>query len=232
MKRLIGAAALLLAGCIGEGSSVNTVTLDFDFHIIGENWTPSVAEITTAEIPDIDLTAELVTLPAPLETNRNALHISATNSVGNVFIFFQKRITGLPVNTTFDVQVAIEHASAIHAGCTTGIGPASFIKAGIANIEPEAVADNLGILRMNLNKGTGSAAGEHVMSSDIRNEITGCPTPGTFGRKGGIYKNHSLKLTTDDFGGFWLWWGIESTAIGVLDVYATGMSLRLVPVSE
>ena len=229
MKRLIGAAALLLAGCIGAGDSNTEITLDFDFHIVGENWTSGVADITLGEVPDLNLIAELRTLPAPLETNRNALHISATNTVGSVFIFFQKRITGLPPNTTYDVQVAIEHASAIHAGCTTGIGPAAFIKAGVAVVEPEAAPDNLGVLRFNLVKGSGSAGGDYIMSSDIRNELTGCPEPGTFGRKGGTYKSQAQTLVTDDFGAFWLWWGIETTALGVLDVYATGMSIRLRP---
>lgn len=229
MKRLTGAAALLLAGCIGASDSSSEINLDFDFHVVGENWTSGVADITPGEVPNLNLTAELRTLPAPLETNRNALHISATNTVGNAFIFFQKRITGLPPNTTYSVQVAIEHASDIHAGCTTGIGPAAFIKAGVSVVEPEAETDNLGVLRFNLIKGSGSAAGDYIMSSDIRNELTGCPATGTFGRKGGTYKSQIQKLVTDDFGGFWLWWGIETTALGVLDVYATGMSIRIRP---
>ena len=229
MKRFTGAAALLLAGCIGAGDSTSVITLDFDFHIVGEDWTSGVADITAAEVPSLNLIAERRTLPAPLEVARNALHISAANAVGGVFIFFQKRITGLVANTTYDVQVAIEHASAIHAGCTTGIGPASFIKAGVAVIAPEAVPDNFGVLRMNITKGSGSAAGDYIMSSDIRNELTGCPEVGTFGRRAGTYKSQAQKLVTDDFGGFWLWWGIESTALGVLDVYATGLSIRITP---
>ena len=228
MKRFsVAAAAVLLAGCLGQGDVQNVVTLNFDFDIVGEDWISGVADITPAQVPGVGLIAELKALPAPLPTTRDGLRLSGTTANGKLFMYSQKRFTGLAANTTYEVEVAVEFASDIHAGCTTGIGPVSYIKAGASVVEPVTTVDGQGVLRMNINKGTGSAAGDFIMQSDIRNENTGCPAPGTFGLRGGIYKPQAQMLTTDGFGGLWLWVGVETGANGPVDIYFSGMSLRI-----
>jgi hypothetical protein len=227
MKRYSGAAALLLlAGCLNAADTTNTVSLPFDFNVVGEEWIAGVADVPETEVLNLNFAGDLRVLPSPLP-NRNALYLAGDNVSGTIFMFQQRRFTGLVPNEQYDVALEAEFATSYHQGCTTGIGPATFIKAGVALIEPAAEPDGQGILRMTIDKGTGATAGDYTQLGDIRNGADGCPVPGTYTIQTTIMRSQSLRLVTDAFGGFWLWIGIESTAAGRPEIYFGGMIVTL-----
>jgi hypothetical protein len=226
MKRTWGVVAVvLLAGCLSAGDSSNSIELPFDFNVVGENWTAGVSDVPAAQVGTVNLTAELRALPAGLPS-RNALYLAGTNTTGSMFIFMEKRFTGLVPNLTYDAELAVEFASNIHQGCTTGIGTTTFIKAGASSVEPES-EEIQGVLRMIIDKGTGTSAGDYTQLGDIRNGEIGCPATGTWAIKTTAFRKQSLPVTTDNFGGFWLWVALESTAVGRPEVYFGGVILRL-----
>jgi hypothetical protein len=229
MKRYSRAAALLLlASCLNAADTTNTISLPFDFDAegVGEGWTAGVADVPETELLNVNLAGDLRVLPAPLP-NRDALYLAGSSVNGSIFMFQQRRFTGLLPNEQYEVALEAEFASNFHQGCTTGIGPATFIKAGVSLIEPAAEVDGQGMLRMTIDKGTGAAAGDYAPLGDIRNGAGGCPVPGTFAIQTTIMRSQPLRLVTDAFGGFWLWIGIESTAAGRPEIYFGGMIVTL-----
>ncbi|HSE50746.1 MAG TPA: hypothetical protein VLB00_01060 [Gemmatimonadales bacterium] len=229
MKRYSGAAALLLlAGCLNAADTTNTISLPFDIDAdgIGEGWTVGVADVPEAELPNVNFVGDLRVLPASLP-NRDALYLAGNSVNGTIFMFQQRRFTGLLPNEQYEVALEAEFASNFNQGCTTGLGPATFIKAGVALIEPAAEPDAQGILRMTIDKGTGATAGDYVQLGDIRNGLTGCPVPGLYAIQTTVMRSQSLRLVTDAFGGFWLWIGIESTAAGRPEIYVGGIIVTL-----
>jgi len=227
MKRFSGAVTLLLvAGCLNAGDSSNTISLPFDFDVVGEGFTAGVAEIHQDDLSEVELVGELRALPDPLP-DRDGLYLAGTNTGGSLFLFMVKRFTGLLPNETYDAELLVEFATNIHQGCNTGVGPTTFVKAGASNLPVESIADITGIFRMSIDKGTGAAAGQFTQHGDIRNGAIGCPTPGTYAVRTTEFRSQAASLTTDEFGGFWLWVGLESTAPGRPEVYFGGVVLRL-----
>ena len=227
MKRYSGAAALLLlAGCLNAADTTNTISLPFDFDEVGEGWTAGVADVPETELLNVNFVGELRVLPASLP-NRDALYLAGDNVSGSIFMFQQRRFTGLLPNEQYDVELEAEFATNFHQGCTTGIGPGTFIKAGVALIEPAVEPDGQGILRMTIDKGTGATAGDYTQLGDIRNGASGCPVPGTYTIQTTPMRSQPLRLVTDAFGGFWLWIGIESTAAGRPEIYLGGVIVTL-----
>lgn len=227
MKRYSGAAALLLlAGCLNAADTTNTISLPFDFDEVGEGWTAGVADVPETELLNVNFVGELRVLPASLP-NRDALYLAGDNVSGSIFMFQQRRFTGLLPNEQYDVELEAEFATNFHQGCTTGIGPGTFLKAGVALIEPAVEPDGQGILRMTIDKGTGATAGDYTQLGDIRNGASGCPVPGTYTIQTTPMRSQPLRLVTDAFGGFWLWIGIESTAAGRPEIYLGGVIVTL-----
>jgi hypothetical protein len=227
MKRYSGAAALLLlAGCLNAADTTNTISLPFDFDEVGEGWTAGVADIPETELPNVNFVGDLRVLPSPLP-NRDALYLAGTSGGGPMFMFQQRRFTGLLPNEQYEVELEAEFATNYHQGCSTGLGPTTFLKAGVALIEPAVEPDGQGILRMTIDKGTGATAGDYAQLGDIRNGASGCPAPGTYTIQTTIMRSQVLRLVTDAFGGFWLWIGIESTAAGRPEIYLGGVIVTL-----
>jgi hypothetical protein len=185
-----------------------------------------VADIPETELQNVSFVGDLRVLPSPLP-NREALYVAGNNVSGTIFMFQQRRFTGLLPNEQYEVELEAEFATNYHQGCTTGIGPATFLKAGVALIEPAAEPDGQGILRMTIDKGTGATAGDYTQLGDIRNGASGCPTPGTYTIQTTTRRSQPLRLVTDAFGGFWLWIGIESTAAGRPEIYFGAMIVTL-----
>jgi len=227
MKRYSGAAAvLLLAGCLNAADTTNTISLPFDFNVVGEGWTAGVADVPETELQNVNLAGDLRVLPSPLP-NRNSLYLAGNNVGGTIFMFQQRRFTDLLPNEPYEVSLEAEFATNYHQGCTTGIGPATFLKAGVSLIEPAAEVDGQGILRMTIDKGSGATAGDYAQLGDIRNGAGGCPAPGTYTIQTTVRRSQPLRLVTDAFGGFWLWVGIESTAAGRPEIYIGGLIVTL-----
>lgn len=223
------AALLLLAGCLKVGPDANSTTLDFDMSIPNQaaGWETGGADYPAAREADVNVVGAVRTLPSPLPTAQTALYQSGTNVTGDLFLFLKKRWTGLFPLTRYAVAIAVEYATDVHSGCTTGVGPGVVIKAGATELEPQAVPDNQGVNRMNIDKGAQTAAGDFVQLGDIRNGLSGCPTPGTFALRSTAREQQPVSITTDIDGAFWLFVGTQSSALARHEIYITHIRVTL-----
>ena len=229
---LLGGATLLLSNCLDVSGS-NITTLAFDFSDtsqgLGEGWIVGVADVPADRVNEVDLAGEYTTLPAPLSAF-NGIRQSGTSISSNLFVFHKKFIQGpatWPPGTAFHVALDMVLVSDQQSGCTTGPGPAVVVKAGVSGDEPLATADAQGILRLNLDKGTGTSAGAFTQLGDIRNSLTGCPTPGGWQARGTVRGTQTEVLTINELGGFWIFFGTQSAFNGRHDVYFTQVRLSL-----
>jgi len=221
---------LLLSGACLNVEDANTNTLNFNFTQPGfaTTWALGVADVPAARLAEVTADGGERTLPAELSTNSPALYQSGTNVSGDLFVFHKKFYDGLRSNFTYKVSLQVGFVTNYHSGCTSGVGPAVVLKAGASSTEPLAIADAQGVLRMNIDKGTGTAAGDFTTLGDIRNGLTGCPTTGSFALNGTTQLRQTLDLTTDATGGFWLFLGTQSSASGQRhEIYITQLLVTL-----
>jgi hypothetical protein len=211
-------AALLLSssGCLDIGDAANTRTLDFDFTQSGlaTPWTLGVADVPADRVAEVTAEGDERGVPAELSTTAKSLYQSGTNVTGDLFLFQKLYLTGLAPNFTFKISVQVGFVTNYHSGCTTGVGPAVVLKAGVTATEPLAIADAQGVLRMNLDKGAGTAAGDFIQLGDIRNGLLGCPTTGSYALNATSKLKQTVNLTTDELGGLWFFLGTQSSAVG------------------
>ena len=230
MFRYIGAAALMLAaGCLSLDANANSISLPFDFHITGENFTPGLANVATGEIAGVNLVGELRNLPSPLDVNRKALYLSGTNPGNDLFLYSQKYFTGFVANRRYRATLQVSYASNFHDGCPTGVGAGTRIKAGVSEFPLEAEADNQGILRLNVDVGTPITSGDFASLGDIRNGLTDCPATGTYATRASLSQTQDFEFRTDATGGFVLWVGTHSNAAGRSEIYFTSLLLTVNP---
>jgi len=225
MKRYFGAATiLLLAGCLN--TEPTAIVLPFDLNVVGADWTPGVANVPADGLAEVDLAEGYRSLPAPLPATANGLYLAGTNVTGDLLLYQQKRFTGLIPNLTFTAELTVTFATNIHSGCTTGVGAGTFIKAGATLLALSQAPDAQGILRLTHDLGDHTNGGDFTRLGDIRNGLSGCPSPGTFAARTTITQTQPVTVTTDIDGGFVLFVAVDSGVLGRVEIYL--LSIRLV----
>lgn len=225
MFRSIGKVILvatLSTACL-DVTGGQTYALPFDFSVpgsgIGEGWSPFIADVPADRVADVALAGDYGGLPAPY-TDFTGIKQGGATVNGNLFLFHKKWIQSpWPPGRTFTAAIDIAFVSDQHADCTTGPGPSVLIKAGVSGDEPLTTPDGQGILRFNLDKGTGTSGGEYVQLGDIQNGLSGCPATGTWQLSNTVQANQPAILTIDPIGGFWIFFGTQSTFEGRHDIY-------------
>ncbi|MGQ0704493.1 MAG: hypothetical protein ACT4PM_15370 [Gemmatimonadales bacterium] len=226
------AAALLSASCLDTaGSSVGTFPFDFTSPAqLGVGWTAAVADVPADRVSEVELAGDYETLPAPYEAYPG-MHQAGTNVSGDLFIFHKKWIqTQWTAGTRFRASLDAVLLSSYHGECAEGPGPAVLIKAGATGIEPVAAPDGQGILRLSVDKGTGTSGGQFVQLGDIRNPLDGCPAEGSWQFRGTSTLRQPEILEVDANGGFWIFFGTESSFAGRHDMYF--LQIRLILAAE
>ena len=230
LKAALVAALLPLAGCLDvEGANSSTITFDFNSETVGAGWLGGAADFPVGREAEVNLVADRRFLPAALAPAQSALYLSGTNVSGDLFLFHKKYLTGLAPLSSWRVKIRLEIVSNIHGGCTTGAGPLTVIKAGLAELEPLAAPDGQNVYRLSVNKGAGTAPGDYTQLGDIRNELTGCPSPGTYAFKVTSQGSQGLTMKADGQGGFWIYFGTQSSFTGSHEIYITAMQIVLSP---
>ena len=222
--------ALLASGCLDVSSS-QVIALPFDFtqpsQGIGDGWIAAVADVPADRVNDVQVAGEYSTLPAPY-ASFSGIHQGGTSISGSLFLFHKKWIQApWSPGTMFKVSIDMVLVSDQQTGCTTGPGPAVVVKAGVSGDEPVAAADAQGVLRLNLDKGTGTSGGGFAQLGDIRNGLDGCPAQGSWQARSTARGIQSQILTIDPLGGFWIFFGTQSSYNGRHDVYFTQIILSL-----
>jgi len=225
-KSLLAFALLGLSSCLGTVAPSFTRTIDFDMDVVGQGWTSGASDFEVGREADVALVSELRTLPGPLDQQRHGIYLAGTNFSDDLFIFTKKYFDGLTPNTMYDVAMAVEIASDIHADCTVGTGALVWVKVGAVGFEPMPVQD-AGKWVMNIDKGDQAAKGQFIQLGDIRNNRPGCPSPGTWDIKGTTVQPQAMRLTTDELGGFWIFLGTESGFESRHELFFDGFRLQV-----
>jgi len=166
-------------------------------------------------------------LPRPQNLgSAHALFIGGSNRSDDLFMFWKKRITGLPPNAEVRVTMEIEFASNYAVGLV-GIGGAPGegvqLKAGAVPFEPSTLPDRENWLRMNLDKGNQSLGGEDMTAIGH----IGKPDDGTQNHAILVKASHGapLSATTSPDGSLWLVFGTDSGFEGRTELYYTRLAV-------
>ena len=232
-RPLLIAATLFSFGCLDTTGS-NAITLPFDFtnpsQPVGGGWTGVIADVPADRVADAQLIDAFKSLPAPFGAY-TGIEQGATSINGGVFVFHKKWISSpWTPGRMFSVRMDMTFMSNIAAGCTGGT--AVFLKAGVSGDEPTVAADPQGVLRLNLDKGSGNSGGRFIKFGDITNGVTGCPAEATWNYRDTQTLSQAETLTIDPNGGFWIFIGTQSTFAGSHDIYLLGVRLILTPLDQ
>jgi hypothetical protein len=157
-----------------------------------------------------------------------ALFIGGSNRSDDLFMFWKKRITGLPPNTPVRLTMEIEFASKNAEGLI-GIGGAPgesvIVKAGAVPFEPQAVIDpqSDNWWRINLDKGNQSVGGAEMT---VVGHV-GKPEDGTENYAMLVRGQHgaAITATTAADGSLWLIFGSDSGFEGRSELYYSRLTV-------
>ena len=173
-------------------------------------------------------TTSIVRCPDGLEGG--GIYVQGHNRSDDLFMFLKKRVYGLRPDTTYAVSVSVDLATNVPTGLV-GIGGSPgesvYVKAGASAVEPLAVEDESGHLRMNIDKGNQSTGGQAmvVLGNVAHPQVAGdeylVKTLDNVGLP--------LTVTTDGEGRAWLIVGTDSGFEGLSRFYYARISYTLAP---
>jgi hypothetical protein len=169
-------------------------------------------------------------IPAPIGPGRSAHFLSGNNHTDDLFMFLKRHLTGFRANTTYRVTFVVEIATDVPAGCG-GVGGSPgesvFLKAGASDIEPIAVADASGMLRMNVDTGVQANPGAAALVlGTIENTV-----PCSSGQRVWELKTldsgfTSVTVTATAQGDLWAFTGTDSAFEATTALYVTRVAAR------
>lgn len=206
----------------------STVALTYDFSAGDHGFTAAFADLPSGYDPALyALQSGHRPRPAGLGAG-SALHISGVNRGGDLWMSWQKKITGLVPGQLYEVAMDLEFASAYAAGLAGRPGEAVTLKLGATPREPLAVRDLQGLLRMNIRKGNHAAGGADLPAAGhVAKPADGTADHVLLHRDNRAAKRMA-RAAAD--GSLWLVFGTDSAFAGETSLYYTRLSAVLVPV--
>lgn len=205
----------------------------WDFSSGAQGWEAGFADYPAGQDSFYELAAEVRGLPSPLDTKRQAFFISGNNHSDDLFMYLKGRLTGLRPETRYRLRFGIELATDAPSGCV-GVGGSPgesvWLKAGADSMEPTALPDSMGWLRMNVRKGAQSAAGSDAILLGTIGYGPGDCLHRVYKLKDFDSSASSLEVTTDAQGSLWLFVGTDSGFEGRTSLYYLWIGLDLSPV--
>lgn len=197
--------------------------LDFDFSDGSQGWVAEFSDYPPSDASFYELASGYRGLPAPLNT-RSGLFISGNNHSDDLFMYLKRRVSGFEPNTNYQVSFVVEFATDVPTGCG-GVGGSPgesvFVKAGASNVEPTSVVDQLGWLRMNIDKGNQSQSGVNaVVIGNVANS-TLCEQNIRRYEIKQLRSPLPVLVPTDGAGSAWLLVGTDSGFEAVTTLYYT-----------
>ena len=166
--------------------------------------------------------------PLPDGLQGSGIYVQGHNRSDDLFMFLKRQVDGLIPEATYAVSVSMDLATNVPAE-SVGIGgsPGSsvFVKAGASTVEPDAVEDSDGHLRMNIDKGNQASGGEamavlgNVAHPEVENReyrIKALDSMGSF-----------VSVDADAQGRVWLVVGTDSGFEGLSALYCVRISYTL-----
>ena len=219
-----------------------TIEFDYNFHRGTLGWTADFADYPPNTDPNgslYKLFAGSRYMPRKLtRLPRRGFYIQGHNRSDDLFMYLKRRLTtadGIVAGQTYRIQYVITLASNAATGCA-GIGGAPgesvFLKAGASSIEPLAVLQPNGYLRMNVDIGNQSQSGTAAsVAGNIANGIP-CEQASPYFPFALIQRSHqhTSNVTANEGGELWLLVGTDSGFEGSTRLYYQSIKVKLIPV--
>ena len=220
----------MLTGCDSSDPDViDPVTVEFDFDSDNAGWTAGFVDYLEEQADAVEFEAGPRALPAPLSPASGLFH-SGMNISDDLFMYFTKRVDGLEPDTDYIASFELEIATSYGEDCTFGVGAGVYVKTGASAIEPSAVVENDGMVRLNIDKGNQQNDGTNaLLIGDIRNGLHGCSDEVPYDRETVEESSKTLTIRSDGEGQIWLLFGSESAFESPHEVYYTKLVVEFSP---
>ena len=217
----------------------NTVEIEYNFQSGAQGWTAGFADYSPNVGTGYELDAGIRLMPRKLtRMPRRGFYVQGHNRSADLFMFLKRRLAGedgIVANRAYRVEYVITLASNAASNCV-GIGGAPgesvFLKAGASGVEPLAVLQSNGYLRMNVDKGNQSQSG--AAASVAGNTANGIPCEQAFPTLpfALIQRSHQHpnSVTANANGELWLLIGTDSGFEGLTKLYYQNIRVKLLPV--
>jgi len=241
LKKLFRTAVFFIAVFTATQAAVvaQAIELDYDFRVSTLGWTADFADYPPNIGTGYELDTRLRFMPRKLtRVPRQGFYIQGHNRSGDLFMFLKRRLRvedGIVAGQTYRIEYVITLASNAATGCF-GIGGAPgesvFLKGGASSIEPLAVLQSNGNLRMNVDKGNQSTGGTAAsVAGNIANGIP-CEQASPYYPFALIqrFHQHTTNVTANEGGELWLLVGTDSGFEGLTRLYYQSIRVKLIPV--
>ena len=222
-------------GRLANLSSRPTDALAFtsNFHRGEQGFVGDFADYPPAHKEIYFLTADYRPLPPPLAPH-SALYATGSNRSDDLFMYFKGQVGGLVPGASYAVSASVEIATDVPSGCV-GIGGAPgesvYVKVGATAVEPTSALDDLGHLRMKIDKGNQSRGGENaVVLGNITNSRTCEQWSPQWERKSFPGQSIPAPVTAAEDGRIWLLFGTDSGYEGTTWIYFTRATVAFTPI--
>ncbi len=214
MKPIQWTFLLLLLTFACEKDNINPPKIEFlfDFSADAQGWVGDFADYPSGEESSYELSYQWTSLPAPLDTNQNALMMLGNSRNEDLFMFMKKKVGNLPANKEFTVFFDIELASKYPLnGFSVGssLGERIRLKAGVTLEEPLKKLNSSGYYEMNIDKGNSHRESGNDMI--VIGHLSVAPTTREYTLIKRDNMIQSFSFRTDENGEAWLVIGTDSS---------------------
>ena len=209
------ALTVLLVACGDSADEAFESPATFDFDDEEHGWVPGFADLPAVDVENNSYDLDSGWGPLPSELGGSGVFSAGTNRSDDLFMYWKREVRGLEPDTgyslTFDLTVATNVAGGL-VGIGGSPGESVFIKAGASAIEPEAIEDEAGWLRMNTDIGVQSEGGDDaIVVGTVANEHLPEDADGSqFARMELSSELLDFTARTDADGALWLIVGTDS----------------------
>lgn len=224
MKKTI-ASLLMMATLLSGGIKVKA-NQRFTFNTDDAGFTPIFADYMQQEDADTFYSLHAEHKEVPINRAGKGLYISSANYSADMFMGYIKKIGNLTPGQTYRFTISFKLATNVDGGLI-GAGGAPgesvFVKCGIVSIQPQAVLQEDGSYRLNLDKGNQAEGGKDMaVLGDIAK--TDDKYPGDYVFKS--YKTTAEAVAGED-GSVYLIIGTDSGFEGMTDYYLDNVTVRM-----
>ena len=222
-------ALLLPAAVLAEGDEETRYA--FSFENDAEGWVVDFADLPVDAPQDLyELDGGHRPLPEGLEGS--GICVQGHNRSDDLFMFLKRQVGGLRPDAEYAVSVSVDLATSVPPGLV-GIGGSPgesvYVKAGASPVEPVTYEDDIGHLRLNIDKGNQSRGGEAmVVLGDITHPDA---ARDAYAIKTLTNAEQPLTVTTDGEGRLWLIVGTDSGFEGFTTLYYARIAYTLTEVA-
>ncbi len=215
------------------------IEINYDFQRGNLGWTADFADYPPNIGTGYELDAGIRFMPRKLtRMPRRGFYLQGHNRSADLFMFLKRRLAveeGIVAGRNYRIEYVITLASNAASGCV-GIGGAPgesvYLKAGASSIEPLAVLQSNGYLRMNVDKGNQAQSGAAAsVAGNIANGIP-CEQALPYYPFALIQRSHqhTTDVMANEGGELWLLVGTDSGFEGLTRLYYQSIRVKLIPV--